>query len=204
MTRRRILDPATIDACCLIDLMVSGHAEAILRASGHAWHLPIAVQGEVKYLRQHDPAQAGAVVTVPADLSPYLASGLLTTCQPDDPQEQARFVHYAVQFRSDGEAMCLAIAESRGWPVASDDRKAIRVATQAGLMVISCPQLVKAWSDATRPDPAIVVRVLADIQTLAQFRPNPTMPESAWWVQIRSPRRACRRRSSELTLIAAD
>ena len=77
--------------------------------------------------------------------------------------------------------MCLALAESRGWPVATDDRKAIRVAAQAGLTVISCPQLVKAWADATRPDPATLVQVLTDIQTLAQFRPNATMPESAWW-----------------------
>lgn len=27
-------------------MLASGHAEAILRASGHAWRLPIAVQGE--------------------------------------------------------------------------------------------------------------------------------------------------------------
>jgi len=79
--------------------------------------------------------------------------------------------------------MFLAIAESRGWPVATDDRKAIRVAQQAGLRVISCPELVKAWIDATKPDSATLVQLLTDIQTLAQFRPNATMPESAWWLQ---------------------
>src|SRR5205823_6225863 len=120
--------PAVIDACCLIDLLVSGHGEAILRVTGYAWHLPTAVQAEVRYLRQHDPAHAGAFLPVPADLNPHFTSGLLTPCQPDDPQELARFVHYASMFRSDGEAMCLAIAESRGWVVASDDRKAIRIA----------------------------------------------------------------------------
>ncbi len=82
-------------------------------------------------------------------------------------------------FRSDGEAMCLALAESRGWPVATDDRKAIRVAKQAGLAVISCPQVVKSWVDAVKPDRATLVQLLTDIQTLAQFRPNPSMPESA-------------------------
>jgi hypothetical protein len=180
--------PAVIDACCLIDLLASGRTEEILHAAGFAWHLPIAVQAEVQYVRQHDPAQAGAIVKVPADLSSYLASGLLTLCQPDDPQEQACFVQYAAQFRSDGEAMCLAIAESRGWTVATDDRKAIRIAGQANLMVISCPQLVKAWADATQPDPAALVQVLADIQTLAQFRPNPAMPDSDWWIrQFSSP-----------------
>ena len=77
--------------------------------------------------------------------------------------------------------MCLALAESRGWTVATDDRKAIRVAAGAGLTVISCPQLVKAWADATRPAEATIAQVLADIETLAQFRPSAVMPESAWW-----------------------
>jgi hypothetical protein len=172
-----------IDACCLIDLLASGRAEEILRATGFAWHLPAAVHGEVQYVRQHDPAQASAVIAVPADLSPYLASGRLTLCQPDDSQEQAHFVQYAVQVRSDGEAMCLAIARSRGWPVATDDRKAIRAAGQAGLTVISCPELVKAWADANLPDPAMLRQVLADIQTLAQFRPNAAMREAGWWFQ---------------------
>jgi predicted nucleic acid-binding protein len=90
-------------------------------------------------------------------------------------------VHYATIFRSDGEAMCLALAESRGWTVATDDRKAIQVAGQAGLTVISCPALVKKWAVATQPDRATLVQVLTNIQTLAQFRPNPAMPESGWW-----------------------
>jgi hypothetical protein len=177
------LAPAIIDACCLIDLLASGRVEEILQATGFAWHLPIAVPAEVQYVRQYDPAPAGAIVTVPANLSPYLASGLLTPCQPDDPQEQACFVRYAARFRSDGEAMCLAIAESRGWPVATDDRKAIRIARQVGLTVPSCPKRVRAWAVATRPDSATLVRVLTDIQTLAQFRPNSSMPEAGWWVR---------------------
>ena len=84
-------------------------------------------------------------------------------------------MHYATLFRSDGEAMCLALAECRGWTVATDDRRAIQVAQKAGLSVVSCPELVKAWADATRPDATSLVQVLTDIQTLAQFRPNPTM-----------------------------
>jgi hypothetical protein len=172
--------PAVIDACCLIDLLSSGQAEAILRAAGHSWHLPDAGQGEVHYIRQRDPVQPGSFINVPADLTLLIASGLLTACQPDDPQEQARFVHYAMAFRSDGEAMCLALAESRGWVVATDDRKAIRVAGSAGLTVISCPQIVRAWADATQPDPVLLAGVLADIQTLARFVPITTMPEAAW------------------------
>ncbi len=172
-----------IDACCLIDLLASGQAEAILRATGHAWHLPSSVQAEVQYVRQHNPDNPGSYRNVPVDFTPFVGSGVLTACQPDDTQEQARYVHYATLFRSDGEAMCLALADCRGWAVATDDRRAILVAQQAGLTVVSCPELVKAWADATRPDATSLVQVLTDIQTLAQFKPNPSsMPEYQWWV----------------------
>lgn len=178
---------AAIDACCLFDLLASGHAEAILRSSGFAWQLPSAVQGEVQYLRQYDPTQAGKVVKVPADLSGLISSGVLTLCAPENQQELDRFVHYATVFRSDGESMCLALAERRGWPAATDDRKAIRVAQQAGLTVVSCPELVKAWAVAASPDQPTLVKVLQDIQVLAQFKPNPTMPEHRWWVAQLTP-----------------
>ena len=174
---------AVIDACCLIDLLASGNAEAMLIASGYTWHLPAAVQSEMKYCRQHDPAQPGKTTMVPVDLSGLIAAGLLTICVPQDQHESDRFVHYATLFRSDGESMCLAIAEMRGWTVATDDRKAIRVAKQAGVTVVSSPELVKAWADATRPDQATLGKVLHDIQTLAQFKPNSTMPEYIWWVK---------------------
>lgn len=173
---------AAIDACCLIDLLASGEAEAILRACGFTWQLPAAVQVEVQYVRQYDPAQPGQTVTVPVDLSPMIASGLLTVRSPQTQAELDEFTQYATIFRSDGEAMCLALAGERGWIVATDDRRAIRIAQQAGLTVVSCPELVKAWADATGPDPATLNRVLQNIQVLAQFKPNPTMPECQWWV----------------------
>ena len=176
------MSSAVIDACCLIDVLATGHAEAILRAAGCDWYLPAAVEGEVQYVREHDPAQPGQVLRVPADLSALKNSGVLQVCAPADQAEQDRFVDYATQFRSDGEAMCLAIAEQRGWAIATDDRKAIRVAGQTGLTVVSCPELVKKWVDVAKPDQATVRRVLEDIQVLAQFRPAAAMPWYQWWV----------------------
>lgn len=176
-----VLPPAAIDACCLFDLLASGNVEAILRTSGFSWQLPSAVRGEVQYVRQHDPAQPGKLVKVPADLSSLMAWGLLTVCDPQNQQELDRFTHYSTLYRSDGESMCLALAEKRGGG-ATDDRRAIRVAQQAGLTVVSCPRLVKTWADATTPDRATLLRILQYIQELSQFKPNSTMSEYQWWV----------------------
>src|SRR5262249_9507907 len=87
--------PAAIDAWCLVDLLASGNAEVILRANSFSWQLPSAVQGEVQYVRQHDPAQPGKLAKVPADLTGLIASGLLTVCDPENRQELDRFIHYA-------------------------------------------------------------------------------------------------------------
>jgi hypothetical protein len=181
--RRRSKMPAVIDACCVIDLLASGQVEAILQSNGLAWHLPVAVRAETQFVRRYDPALPGRFKVEPVDFSPHLSSGLLTMCEPIDVQEQTLFVQFASRFRSDGEAMCMAIAKSRGWSIATDDRKAIRVARQSGLTVLSCPELVKMWAAATRSDRAVIVQVLNDIQVLAQFRPNTSMPHAAWWQQ---------------------
>lgn len=173
---------AAIDACCLIDLLASGHVEAILRAAGFDWHLPSAVRDEVEHVRRYDPDQPGRTMKVAADLSPLIASGVSQVCAPADQAERDRFVFHAAQFRSDGEAMGIALAVQRRWAFATDDRKAIRVARQAGLSVVCCPELVKRWADATKPDQATLRKVLRDIQVLAQFKPNPAMPECHWWV----------------------
>jgi hypothetical protein len=170
-----------IDACCLIDLLASGQAEAILRGTGRAWHLPSSVQSEFKYVRQHDPDKPGWYRNLPVDLTSFVTSGVLTLCQPEDAQEQALYVQYASLFRSDGEAMCLALAECRGWTVATDDQRAIQVAQKAGMSVVGCPELLKTWADATQPDATALVQILTDIQTLAQFRPNPKRAADHWW-----------------------
>jgi uncharacterized caspase-like protein len=173
---------AAIDACCLIDLLASGHAEAILRACGHAWQLPVAVQSEVQFVRQRDPVEAGKLVSAPVDLTGLISAGVLAVCQPDIQPELELFTQYAALFRSDGEAMCLALAATRGWLIATDDRKAIRIGQQAGLTVISSPQLVKTWADNSHPDQSTLVSALENIELLAQFRPNASMRECQWWL----------------------
>ena len=57
----------------------------------------------------------------------------------DIEKKTAIAVEFAAQI-DDGEASCLAIAKSRGWLVATDDRKAIRLAVKSGISVITTPR----------------------------------------------------------------
>lgn len=108
-------------------------------------------------------------------------------CQPDVQAELDLFTQYAMLFRSDGEAMCLALAQSRGWQIATDDRRAISIGQQNGLVVISSPQLVRTWADNDHPDHQALVKALNNIEVFAQFRPNSSMPEYQWWLDQLRP-----------------
>jgi hypothetical protein len=174
---------AVIDACCVIDLCASGHPEAVLAASGFRWFIPAVVIGEARYLHQPDPDDPRRLVPVPLDLSPFLTAGLLTACDLEGEEESRRFVQLATLFRSDGEAACLAIAKTRAWTLATDDRKARREAGLLGVPVVTTPELLKAWADASGAKKAKVARLLQDIQTYARFTPHKTMPLHAWWVK---------------------
>jgi predicted nucleic acid-binding protein len=177
------MSSTVIDACCLIDLLASGHVEEILSACGHSWCLPTAAKDEVRFVRRADPVDPQKFIQAPVDVAPLCSAGLLTLCDIANESESDLFTEYAAVFRSDGEAMCLALAQSRNWMIATDDRKAIRVAREAGLTILSCPELLKVWADRDRPAPAILTKALSDIERFAKFLPNATMPHYAWWIE---------------------
>ncbi len=59
--------------------------------------------------------------------------------------------------------------------------EAIRLGQAAGQTVISCPEIVKLWADTAQPAALVLQGALKDIQFLAQFRPNSSMPCYQCW-----------------------
>jgi len=174
---------AVLDACCLIDLLASGKTADVLAGTGQKWLLPTAVQAEIRYVRAVDPQNAEQTINLPVDLQPLFDAKLLESCDVNGQAELERFVSYATRFRSDGDAMCLAIAESRNCTVATDDRKMIRIASDAGIPVVSCPEIMKQWAEVSRASASDINAALHGIERLAQFRPSQSMPCAAWWAQ---------------------
>ena len=115
------------------------------------------------------------------DLAPVIGAGLLHRCDLEGEDELNLFVQLATTL-DDGEAACLAIAKTRGWTLATDDRKGRREAAGLGVPVVTTPELVKAWADAAKAGEAAVAKLLRDIQDYARFAPHKTMPLHSWWV----------------------
>lgn len=172
-----------VDACCVINLYAAGNMLKLLPALGAEWHVPVLVTAETLYVRKPDPDDAGKLGKEAIDLKPALDAGVLRACDVASEAETALFVELAVAL-DDGEAMSLAIAQSRGWTLATDDRKARRIAGERGVPLLSTPELLKRWATVTAAGEAEVARVLQNIQTYARFRPNSSLPEADWWFDV--------------------
>jgi predicted nucleic acid-binding protein len=175
------MSDAIVDSCCVINLYAAGNLLVLLPPLGLRLHVPEKVLEESLYVRQPDPADATKLVQRQVDLAPIIGAGLLHPCDLKGKDELSLFVQLAATL-DDGEAACLAIAKVRGWTLATDDRKGRREAGGLGVPIVTTPELVKAWADATKADETAVAKLLQDIQDHARFAPHKTMPLHSWWV----------------------
>lgn len=168
-----------IDACCLINLFATGKEISIFEASG-GFCVSEQVQGEALSIRKVDDDDSTRLVPKEIDLGDAITTGLIHPCHVDGQDELDSFIQFARNL-DDGEASCLAIAKSRGWTVASDDRKARRIASENNIALVSTPELIREWVGVTSASELAVAEVLRLIERFARFRPRRTDPLHDWW-----------------------
>lgn len=171
--------PVLVDTCTLINLEATGEPELLLAALSDSCMLCDVVSRESIFLRaeQQDlPAQR-------IDLDPLFQAGILHPCQAETPEEEALYVALAAEL-DDGEALSLAISSVRGYGLATDDRKARRLAGELGSVpLFSTAEILRSmnsWSDEKMRE------TIRRIEFRARFMPHPTMPLSDWWRTHRS------------------
>jgi hypothetical protein len=113
------------------------------------------------------------------DLSRFLASGLLNICSAETPDEEALYVELASQL-DDGEALSMALSISRNFGLATDDRKAIRIAKERGVLgIYGTPEILQACPDLN------VSEAIQLIEYRARFSPPAGSPFRDWWLSLR-------------------
>jgi hypothetical protein len=172
---------AILDACVLINILASGRAQEILTGCGYRFAISAVVSKESIYLRAIDPnAPAEAV-----ELDPLVDSKCLAVHELSGGREQTLYVDYAADL-DDGEAMTVALALSRGWIMATDDRKARRIFLQdtgdAGRL-LSTVQILKNWSLAARLSTQELKNLLLQVSVRGRFSPRSDDPDFDWWSQ---------------------
>ena len=195
-----VIPDLVMDACCLINLYAAQNilAPALKATSPRRriagiekpkarpalpfnLHVSSKVVKETLYIRKPDEEDANKLVEALIDLTPLVDDGVLHLCDLQGQTENDLFVQLATTL-DDGEAMSMAIAKTRSWSLASDDRKARRLAGQLGVNLLTTAEVVKTWMESTKASDDDVREMLRRIQTFARFIPHRTMPLYQWWI----------------------
>ena len=174
---------AIIDACCFINIYATGELRGFLKDSAWGWHIPSAAIAESLYIRV--TSDEGDDKREPIEAQPYIDDSLITLVDIGDAGEAELYVRLAADL-DDGEAMALAIAKLRGWTLATDDRKAKRIAADLGVRVVTTPELMHQWAKVAKMRDAKVKGLLQRIESSARFTPGEDALYYDWWMAATS------------------
>ena len=113
----------------------------------------------------------------PVELGAFFGSGLLEILRPESDDEFQALVHYATLL-DDGEAMTCALATCRGYRIATDEKKTIRL-LGSQVPILGTLDLVRAWEDAASIPGSIMREVLAAIEERG-YVPGTGNPHYTW------------------------
>lgn len=167
------------DASVLINLVASGAAGDILSGCGMEFKVCPDVIREVRILRDRETGEEHAI-----DLEPLFADGKLEKIEPESDSEFELLIDYAALLGAgDGEAMCFALAESRGHPIAIDDERAIRRAKKRNpnFETLGTLEILILWQDRNGIADQRMGQLLQSIFRYARFRPAASHQRYTWW-----------------------
>lgn len=170
-----------LDACCLMNLYATRFLEQILESLPMEFAIAERVQAEAIYVRRGGTGEDAEERDF-IDLSHALGAGLLRVVSPESEPEEEAYVSFATEL-DDGEAMTCGIAVVRGWSIATDDRKTLRVfgSHSSGLPVHTTAALIKRWVESVNMPTEVLRQVLLDVSERARFIPRNVDPLSGWW-----------------------
>jgi predicted nucleic acid-binding protein len=176
------VDDLLLDACVAINLVASGvDLNELADASSVRFVMTSVAAAEALWLTPLLPGDKREIINI-EDL---VLRGTLTLLDlaGDEPE---RFIAFAKEI-DDGEAATFAVATSRGLPVATDDRRAQRlaVANVPPISVIGTTQLLKIWVDTNGVPHDRVAEVIHSVERRASYIPRRDDLHLAWWVAHR-------------------
>lgn len=160
-------DCIILDACCLINTHVSGHIQEILEC------VPKSV-AVAAYVKEREIKRFS--------LDSLIKQKRIRVVNPTTEAEYELLTNFAAVM-DDGEAVTGAIALSRNWAIATDDRRAIEVirSKTGKLQIVSSLELIKNWMDQKRESPLMIQNVLIKLKRDANYSPKHDHELYTWW-----------------------
>lgn len=174
----RIVDtPALVlDACCLINLSVTGRLRDIVGCLGVR-----VLAAELVWLEEVPSLRAAG----DSDLDVVLSARVIELAEFEG-GEADDFVEFAAELGDDGEAATCAIAFRRGFAVATDDRAATRFVQRhsPGTRIVTSPKLLHHWAERAQPSRDELREALTRVRDIGRYVPGPVHPLTEWWRTI--------------------
>ena len=169
-----------LDACCILNFCASGHFIEILKSIPAQIMVTEVVREKelITLQRLKDKENTGAI-----HFEKAILQGLILVVDFESELEEETFINYAFELGDDGESATFAIAISRGWAVATDDKKATSFFQKEApyLQILSTLEIVKYWSEQDQLKPTELAAVLYAIKTESRYIPPRTHPLLSWW-----------------------
>jgi predicted nucleic acid-binding protein len=170
--------PLILDTCVVLSLCATRRVEEILGANAGPFLVAEAVLREALYIHVVvDGEREKELIS----LDSLLAAGVLSVVQPETEEEFQSLVDLSLDL-DDGEAMTCALAQYRGYRIATDERKTIRLVGNR-IVTVGTLDLVRSWADDMAVPPAQLREVLNAIEDRG-YVPGITQVHYAWWQQI--------------------
>lgn len=176
------MDDLLLDACVTINVVAAGIDLAELsNASEIRLVMTSVAAAEALWLAPLEPDGDREII----DVDGLVDSGTLALVELLD-DELNQFVSFAREI-DDGEAATFAVAANRGLRVATDDRRAQRLAATIDppIPIVGTTQLLRSWVDASGVPPDRVAEVVRLVERRASYVPRRDDAHFAWWVAHR-------------------
>lgn len=176
------MDELLLDACVMINLAASGIPLRDLASHNQMAFAMVRVAArEALYIRAIDDRDRHEEI----DVADHARRGELTLVDLGH-DELPTFVDLA-RHLDDGEAASLAVAIHRRLPLATDDRKARRLAQAStpAVELVTTSELLRGWAMDQDEPAARVSGALRGIELRASFVPGRNDPHHGWWMKAR-------------------
>ena len=171
-----LLPEVLLDACSLINFMASGvDLNAIAAANNCQFVATSIAMNETLYIAGEPPEGERELI----DTAALVRSGALGVVELDS-TDLNEYVNLA-RIVDDGEASTLAVAKHRGLSIATDDRRAIRLAIELEINVHTTAQALRRWASATSASEDAVANALRSVEGRGNFVPRRHDPDRPWW-----------------------
>lgn len=167
-----------LDSCSIINFYASMHFETLVESIVGRPMIADYVIRESQFIRTRtdDGGEEKELIV----LDSFVRDGLVEVATLETEAEFELFLTLALRL-DDGEAATLTMAASRGGTIVTDDRKALAIAAELSVPVLTTPDVVFRWVESMDLPKNMVAGALRAMRLRARYEPGKHHPLRSWW-----------------------